>query len=153
MKFILVPLALVVIAGVYLLIRLRAGAKGKPVGPGVNRVLIIVKDQEPWVEGFIRKLFCCINRTPWVEVLVLDDCSRDGTAELLGHLQRYYPFKLWPVDVEGTATGAVEADGKFAGALRLDIRALKGKALLCAPLFYQVSQFTQGCRGFCRNNH
>jgi len=152
MKFILVPLALVVIAGVYLLIRLRVGANGRPVVSGVDRVLIIVKDQEPWVEGFIRKLFYCIKRTPWVEVLVLDDCSRDGTTEVLMRLQRYSSFKLWSAGVEEIAIGATEAGGEFAGALRLDVRDLKGKDLLRAPLFYQLSQFTQGYRGFCRNN-
>ena len=144
MKFILVPLALLVIAGVYLLIRLRASANGRPVDSNVGRVLIIVKDQEPWVEGFIHKLFCCIKRTPWVGVLVLDDCSRDGTTEVLRRLQRYFPFKLWSTGVEETAIGVVEAGGEFAGALRLDVRDLKGKDLLRTPLFYHLSQFNAG---------
>lgn len=144
MKFILVPLALLVIAGVYLLIRLRAGANGRPVGSGVARVLIIVKDQEPWIEGLIRKLFRCIKRTPWVEVLVLDDCSRDGTTEVLGRLQRYFSFKLCSTGVEGTAIGVAEAGGVFAGALRLDVRKLKGKDLLRAPLFCHLSQYNAG---------
>lgn len=147
MKFILVPLALLVIAGVYLLRRLGAGVKGRSVGYGSLKVVIIVKDQEPWVEGFMRNLFRCIKNTPRAEVLVVDDCSRDGTPEVLKRLQRYYPFQFLPAGAENdaeTANSEAGARGELAGALRFDVRGLKGKDLLHAPLFCHLSHLNAG---------
>lgn len=147
MNFILVPLALLVIAGVYLLRKLNAGVKESYAGSGGARVVIIVRDQEPWVEGFIRNVFRCTQNTPHVEVLVVDDCSRDGTPEVLKRLQRYYSFELMPV-VEGkdaeTVAGGAGGPVELAGALRVDVRGLEGKDLLRLPLFCHLSHLNAG---------
>lgn len=147
MKFILVPLALLVIAGVYLLRRLGAGVKGNFVGSGSVRVVIIVKDQEPWVEGFIRKLFRCMKSVPRGEVLVVDDASRDGTVEVLNRLRRDYSFEVVSPGAGNAAEsviGAAGAPDKSAEVLRFDVRGLRGKDLLRAPLFCHLSHFNAG---------
>jgi|GEM_PF-1046652 len=150
-KFILLPLALLVIAGVYLLRRLSAGDWVDSAG-STKKVVIIVKDQEPWLECLIRKLFRAVKNTPWVGVLVVDDCSRDGTPEILARLQSYYPFDFVSMEAVGSDYGARGASGAqpagveaaFAGARCFDLRGLRGGDLLRAPLFCQLSGFRAG---------
>lgn len=145
MKFILVPLALLVVAGVYLLRRLSAGAKESPACCSC-KLVIIVRDQEPWIEDFIHKLYRAVKNARWVKVLVVDDCSRDGTAEVLRRLQRYYPFEFLPAKAGESAGGAnaAGAESAFSGARCFDLRDLEGKELLHAPLFCYLSRFCAG---------
>lgn len=147
MKVFLLSLALLVIAGVYMLRKLGADVKDSSVGSGSARVVIIVKDQEPWVEGFIRNLFRCIKNTPRAELLVVDDGSRDGTPEVLSRLRRHYSFELLFTgagNAAETAIGAAGAQGELADTLSFDVRGLRGKELLRAPLFCHLSHLNAG---------
>ncbi len=112
-------------------------------------LVIIVKDQEPWIEGFIRKLFRIMKNTSQVEVTVVDDCSQDGTPEVLNRLQKYYPFEFVPVKAGSNTETASKsegrgAEGKFAGAMCFDLSGLKGKELLNASLFCHLSHLNAG---------
>lgn len=135
MYFILIPLAVVLAAGLYLLRKLsRAG--DYRLDQGVTRVVIVVRDQESWVEGIIRKAFHCLPRTP-LRVQVADHCSRDGTPDLLRRLQRHYPFEILTRREAG-------GESVYAGTLCLDFRGLKGRELLQSPLFSRLSRLNEG---------
>lgn len=146
MKFVLFPLALLIVAGIFLLKKLMAVAKDHSRESGSIRVVVIVRNQEQWVEGFIRKLFRCMRSRPRTEVLVIDDGSRDGTPEVLSRLQRVYSFELLPLETgdAGEAVGEASPWGEAAGSHHFDVRELKGKDLLSAPLFCHLSQFNAG---------
>jgi len=134
-KLLLVSLILLAIIGIFWL--MVSGGQGKNPVAGV---IIIVKNQEPWIEGFIRRLFWSMKSTPR-SVLVVDDCSCDGTLEVLGRLQRRYPFELFPVKAGDDVWTVVESKVNM---MLFDARGLKGKELLFAPLFSRLSRFGAG---------
>jgi len=140
-KLLLVFLVLLVIAGIYLL----KISGSKRINPAAGMV-IIVKDQEPWIEGFIRKLFRSMKSTPRT-VLIVDDCSCDGTLKVLGCLQRHYLFGLLSVKDGDDVWQVVETLGKksrFLDVILFDARGLSGKDLLLAPLFSHLSRSGAG---------
>lgn len=119
MILILVALVVIVVAGIILVRRLAVSSR--------TRVVIIIKDQEPWVEGVIRKTFRCMKRTAY-PVQVVDDCSGDGTFGLLERLRKYYRFEI--------LYGEEAADKKRqTSAIVYDFRGLKGRELFNSPLF------------------
>jgi hypothetical protein len=109
----------------------------KPDGEMV-RLVIMMKDQEPWVEGFMRKLFRLTRGMPDLGVQVIDDGSSDLTLEVLTRLQRVYTFDLAHelIDMAGRR--------KPAGSYFFDVRGLNGSNLLNAPVFSQLKAFSAG---------
>jgi len=136
----LIALALLVVAGLCLYRGLTAAAGQGLSGPGGSRVVIIIGNQEPWIEGFVRKLFCITGGVPRQEVLLVDDFSRDGTLEVLKRLQKYYPFEILP---GGRCAGRTVEGAAEAGELCFDVRGLRGKELLNAPLFCRLSRVSR----------
>ncbi len=135
MYLLLLSLALLFIAGICFLERAAVAARNRlPTVPGI-KVVVVVRDQEMWVEGFIRKLFLSIKGMPQAEVLVVDDCSSDQTPEILRRLQGKYFFKL----ISAGKAGAMDEQEGRTGVIRFDARGFGGKELLCVPLFHHLS--------------
>lgn len=146
MQLLLLSLALLLVTGLYYLWKLGRGDQCPDSGPGCARVVIVVKDQEPWVEGFFRKLFHRIRNVPRLEVQVVDGGSSDGTPAVLDLLSRDFPLEILPaVEVEDTEAVKIQAGTKEqTGVLYSDLRGLRGKALYNAPFFYRLSQLNAG---------
>jgi len=139
-KVLLISLALLAAAG-FIWLKFFSGIYYPAINKRIRTVVIIVKDQEPWVEGLIRKIFCLIKSAPWVRVQVVDDGSCDKTLEILRCLQRRYPFELLSVE-DGKAGTIIKSNGgrnKFSNTLQFDVRGLTGKDLLRSPLFFRLS--------------
>jgi hypothetical protein len=102
------------------------------------RLIIVMKDQEPWVEGFMRKLVRFGREMPYLKILVVDDGSSDQTREVLARLQRVYPFDLT------SERNAMEAERNPAGDHVFDARGLTGSDLLNAPVFYRLKALNAG---------
>ncbi|HPZ43193.1 MAG TPA: hypothetical protein PL078_04225 [Bacillota bacterium] len=139
-------LLLVLVAGLYHLWKLVQNEQSEHgAGAGRVRLAFLVQDQEPWLEGFFRKLFRKLQNIPRLEVLVRDSGSRDGTVALLEVMSRYYPLKVqsngagngYPAGETGMAKGE-------AGYLYIDLRKLEGKVLYNAGFFYPLIQFSAG---------
>jgi hypothetical protein len=86
MHLLLSSLLLVLVAGLYYLWKLVRNEQGS--GAGRARLVFLVQDQEPWLEGFFRKLFRKLQNAARLEVQVVDSGSRDGTAAVLELLSR-----------------------------------------------------------------
>ncbi|MCG9969274.1 glycosyltransferase [Pelotomaculum terephthalicicum JT] len=143
MNLLLVSLAMLAAAGFVFLFRIFFNRSCQTVHKSTRTVVIIVKDQEPWVEGFIRKIFYLIKNTPWIKVRVVDDGSCDKTLEILSCLQRYYPFELLSVKAAKNMESNGDANG-FSHTRQFDVRGLAGKDLLRAPLFFHLSPNSAG---------
>jgi len=122
----------------------RACKKELPSGPSGIKVWIIVKNQEPWIEGFVRKLFRIIRGSVCLKVYITDDCSGDRTAEILYRLGRIYPMQTLSVGGERLENGSQAAESGPGRALRFDVRSLTGRELLNAPLFSHISCLNKG---------
>lgn len=129
-----------------LLLRLCSAGKDRWLSvPDRLNVWIIVKNQESWIEGFIRKLFRVVKDSAGLQVNILDDCSRDRTAEILHRLGRIYPIQVHSAGEGGGGNNCDAAAGSGpAAALRFDVRPLKGRELLNAPLFCHLSRLNEG---------
>lgn len=128
-----------------LLLRLCSAGKDRLSRPDRLNVWIIVKNQESWIEGFIRKLFRVIKDSAGLQVNILDDCSCDRTAEILHRLGRIYPIQVHSRgEGEDVNNYGAAADSDPAAALRFDVRPLKGRELLNAPLFCHLSHLNEG---------
>jgi hypothetical protein len=136
LKILLLTLAVLLPAIVFCLSKL-VDRYRKPGGETASLV-IMIKDQEPWVEGFMRKLFCLTRGTPDLEIQVVDDGSSDLTREVLARLQRVYPF--------GLSHELNDMAGRWnsAGGYVFDVRGLNGSNLLNAPVFSQLKAFSAG---------
>lgn len=148
MKVLILFLTLLLLAGIYLLSR-AAPPNHRPTGSGRVKLVITVKDQEPWVEGFVRKLFFCVKNKPGLDVVIVDDFSWDRTPDILKRLARVYPLTVLSVgesdrsNTSGSCVFGAQESG-FAGVLHFDVRGLSGKALLDAPLFCHLSHLNEG---------
>jgi len=129
-KMLLISLALLAVAG-FIWLKYFSKIYYPAINKSVGMVVIIVRDQEPWVEGFIRKIFYLIKSAPWIRVQVVDDGSCDRTLEILRCLQRHYPFELLSVKdgKAGTIMELTGYGGEFSNTLQFDVRGLKGKDL------------------------
>ena len=145
MKLFLLLLALIFLVGVYLVRRAVSGSSQR-AGSGRIKMVITVKNQEPWVEGFVRKLFFCVHNKSGLDVVIVDDFSCDRTPDILKRLARVYPFKFLNVCESDSfnTSGSCAQERDFAGALHFDVRGLSGKDLLDAPLFYRLSHLNEG---------
>ncbi len=110
MKWFLLLVALLFLAGIYM-IRRAASGNSQRVYSRI-KLVITVKDQEPWVEGFIRKLFFCVKKKSGLDVVIVDDFSYDRTPDILKRLARVYPFKF-------NTSGSCEQERDYAGACTL----------------------------------
>ncbi|MFA4885287.1 MAG: hypothetical protein WC601_05870 [Desulfotomaculaceae bacterium] len=136
MKSFMLLLALIFLVGVYLIRRAVSGSSQR-AGSGRIKLVITVKDQEPWVEGFVRKLFFRVYNKSGLDVVIVDGFSCDRTPDILERLARVYPFEF-------NTSGSCAQERDFAGALHFDVRGLSGKDLLDAPLFYRLSHLNEG---------
>jgi len=145
LKLFVLLLALLFLSGVYFIRRAVSG-NGRPAGAGRIKLVIIVKNQEPWVEGFVRKLFFYTKNKYRLDVVIVDDFSYDRTPDILKRLAGVYPFKFLNVqEYSGSSTsGSSEMESDFAGVPHFDVRGLSGKDLLRAPLFYHLSHLNEG---------
>lgn len=146
MKLLIVSIVLLTVAGVILLRRL-ARFKMRRDGTANISIVIIVKDQEQWIEGFVRKLFIQIKYISRAKVLFINDGSSDKTPEVLSCLQKCYPFELLSVagdQPEINMMNLVDANKLFPVLVKFDARGLKEKDLLNAPLFSHLSRFYAG---------
>jgi len=137
-------LVLVLSLAVLFLVALYVAAKRAAVASQTEarmRVVIVVKDQEPWVEGFLRKLFFCLaSQWPEFEVQVADGGSRDQTPEMLLRLQRLYRFDLILLHEPDEMT---VGDGQVNMRV-VDVRGLTGHHLINAPVFSQLKAWCAG---------
>jgi hypothetical protein len=101
----------------------------------VVRLVIMMKDQEPWVEGFVRKLLRLSRGVSCLKILIIDDGSSDQTWEVLARLQRAYPFDL---------EGGTVVSGSPAGGHLFDARGLTGNDLLNSLVFSQLKALCAG---------
>lgn len=122
----------------------RTCKKERLSGPSGIKVWIIVKNQEPWIEGFVRKLFRIIRGSVCLKVYISDDCSGDRTAEILYRLGRIYPLQTLSAGGERLENGSPAAESGPGRALRFDVRGLAGRELLNAPLFSHLSCLNKG---------
>lgn len=130
MKVFLLTLAVLLLAGVCYLSKL--GERYRKSSEEVVRFVIMVKDQEPWVEGFMRKLFRLTRGMPCLKIVVVDDGSSDRTREVLARLQRTYPFDL------AVGRKRPACDHFF------DARGLTGRELLNSLVFSQLKALCAG---------
>jgi glycosyltransferase involved in cell wall biosynthesis len=69
-----------------------AGIKGKLTNPLLSVVMPVYNERDT-IEGMIARVLAVPNLR--VELIVVDDGSKDGTSEILRDLQGKYPFKLF----------------------------------------------------------
>ena len=140
--FLFLP-AFVAVAAVLLWSLRRRCKKERLSEPGRIKVCIIVKDQELWIEGFVRKL-CRVVRGTDLKLYIVDDCSCDHTTEILQRLGKIYSLQVLSA-ADGRGAGKCRPSAKTRlAALRFDVRGLKGRALLNAPLFCHLSRLSEG---------
>ncbi|MDD4238993.1 MAG: hypothetical protein PHT62_10640 [Desulfotomaculaceae bacterium] len=138
MKVLLLTLVVLLLAGVCYLSKL--GECYRKSSNEVVRLIIMMKDQEPWVEGFLRKLFRLTRGMPCLKIVVVDDGSSDQTRELLVCLQSTYPFDL----ALSHELNDMAGESSPAGELFFDARGLTDSDLLNAPVFSQLEAYSAG---------
>jgi len=105
----------------------------------------LVKDQEEWMEGFVRKLYRVIKDSDRLEVCLVDDGSRDRTTDILKRLERVYPLRTLSVEEDNKTNSSVPvSEFESAVVMRFDVRGLKGRELLNSPLFCHLSHLNAG---------
>jgi len=133
LKVLLLTLAVLLLAGVCCLSKL--GKRYREASEEVVRFVIMMKDQEPWVEGFVRKLLRLSRGVPFLKIVIIDDGSSDQTGEVLARLQRAYPYDL---------EGGTVVSGNPAGGHFFDVRGLTGNDLLNSLVFSQLRALCAG---------
>jgi glycosyltransferase involved in cell wall biosynthesis len=69
-----------------------AGIKGKLINPLLSVVMPVYNERET-IEGMIARVLAVPNLR--IELIVVDDGSKDGTSDILRELQNKYSFKLF----------------------------------------------------------
>lgn len=97
------------------------------------------------MEGFVRKLYRVIKDSDRLEVCLVDDGSRDRTTDILKRLERIYPLRVHfgEEDKRINNCGSV-SEFEPAVVMRFDVRGLKGRELLNAPLFSHLYHLNEG---------
>lgn len=146
MGFLILSIAVLAVSTFFLYRRL-ALLRTHPAGAVDLNIVIIVKDQEQWIEGFVRKLFFRIRGLPYCKVFFINDGSTDKTPEMLFFLQNYYPFELLSgseINSESDIIKIVDPQKLLPTILKYDTRGFTEKEFLCAPLFSHLSRFHAG---------
>jgi len=145
LKLFILLLALLLLAGFYLIRRIGLASR-RQTSSGRIKLVITVKDQEPWVEGFVRKLYSLVKNNSRLDVVIVDNSSCDRTPDILKRLAGVYPFRFLNTCESGSCgtTGSSSQEGELNGAMHFDVRGLSGKDLLDAPLFYRLSHLNEG---------
>ncbi len=100
---------LAALVGLGALVLLRWVRRHRPAGARESglRLVVLVKNREAIIEGFIRELFRILGSVKNVELAVVDQGSTDATPFILERLGRLFPFEVWrrdPQAAEGDAT-------------------------------------------------
>lgn len=145
MKPFILLLAFVAAAAVLLLRLCSAGKDRRLSKQGRIDIRILVKNQEEWMEGFVRKLYRAIKDSDRLEVCLVDDGSNDRTTDILKRLERIYPLRMHfgEEDKKINYCGSV-SEFEPAVVMLFDVRGLKGRELLNAPLFCHLSHLNEG---------
>jgi hypothetical protein len=75
----------------YYSVAVMAGIKGKLTDPLLSVVMPVYNERDT-IEGMIARVLAVPNLR--IELVVVDDGSKDGTSDILRGLQSKYPFKL-----------------------------------------------------------
>ena len=115
-----------------------AGIKGKLDNPLLSVVMPVYNERDT-IEGMIARVLAVPNLR--VELIVVDDGSRDGTSEILRGLQGKYPFKLFQ-----------KPNGGKGSALRLGFREVTGDLVVIqdADTEYSPEEFPQLIELICQ---
>jgi glycosyltransferase involved in cell wall biosynthesis len=108
-----------------------AGIKGKLTDPLLSVVMPVYNERET-IEGMIARVLAVPNLR--VELIVVDDGSKDGTSDILRGLQARYPFKLFQ-----------KPNGGKGSALRLGFQEVSGDLVVIqdADTEYSPEEFPE----------
>ena len=115
-----------------------AGIKGKLDNPLLSVVMPVYNERDT-IEGMIARVLAVPNLR--VELIVVDDGSKDGTSEILRGLQARYPFKLFQ-----------KPNGGKGSALRLGFKEVTGDLVVIqdADTEYSPEEFPQLIELICQ---
>jgi glycosyltransferase involved in cell wall biosynthesis len=115
-----------------------AGIKGKLDNPLLSVVMPVYNERDT-IEGMIARVLAVPNLR--VELIVVDDGSRDGTSEILRGLQGKYAFKLFQ-----------KPNGGKGSALRLGFKEVTGDLVVIqdADTEYSPEEFPQLIELICQ---
>ncbi len=108
-----------------------AGIKGKLTDPLLSVVMPVYNERET-IEGMIARVLAVPNLR--IELIVVDDGSKDGTSDILHGLQTRYPFKLFQ-----------KPNGGKGSALRLGFKEVTGDLVVIqdADTEYSPEEFPE----------
>src|SRR5687768_1966886 len=110
-----------------------AGIKGKLTNPLLSVVMPVYNERDT-IEGMIARVLAVPNLR--IELIVVDDGSKDGTSEILRDLQGKYPIKLFQ-----------KPNGGKGSALRLGFKEVTGDLVVIQDADTEYSQIG---RASCR---
>ena len=108
-----------------------AGIKGKLTDPLLSVVMPVYNERDT-IEGMIARVLAVPS--PRIELIVVDDGSKDGTSDILRALQSRYPFKLFH-----------KPNGGKGSALRLGFKEVSGDLVVIqdADTEYSPEEFPE----------
>jgi glycosyltransferase involved in cell wall biosynthesis len=108
-----------------------AGIKGKLTDPLLSVVMPVYNERDT-IEGMIARVLAVPS--PRIELIVVDDGSKDGTSDILRALQGRYPFKLFH-----------KPNGGKGSALRLGFKEVSGDLVVIqdADTEYSPEEFPE----------
>ena len=119
--------------GVHVLLggQVMAGIKGKLTNPLLSVVMPVYNERDT-IEGMIARVLAVPDIR--IELIVVDDGSKDGTSDILRGLQTRYPFKLFQ-----------KANGGKGSALRLGFKEVTGDLVVIqdADTEYSPEEFPE----------
>jgi glycosyltransferase involved in cell wall biosynthesis len=115
-----------------------AGIRGQLTNPLLSVVMPVYNERET-VEGMIARVLAVPNLR--IELIVVDDGSKDGTSDILSALQSKYPFKLFQ-----------KPNGGKGSALRLGFREVTGDLVVIqdADTEYSPEEFPELIELICQ---
>jgi glycosyltransferase involved in cell wall biosynthesis len=115
-----------------------AGIKGKLTDPLLSVVMPVYNERDT-IEGMIARVLAVPNLR--IELIVVDDGSKDGTSDILRGLQGKYPFKLFQ-----------KPNGGKGSALRLGFKEVTGDLVVIqdADTEYSPEEFPELIELICQ---
>jgi glycosyltransferase involved in cell wall biosynthesis len=115
-----------------------AGIKGKLIDPLLSVVMPVYNERDT-IEGMIARVLAVPNLR--IELVVVDDGSKDGTSDILRELQGKYPFKLFQ-----------KPNGGKGSALRLGFKEVTGDLVVIqdADTEYSPEEFPELIELICQ---